>query len=256
VLKIRRSKPVDNFTIIPNAALRDERLTFCARGVLAELLSHSDVWETNADAMSERARNLRGDVVGEGRRGLRSAFAELEAAGYIIRRKEQAARGRFVTVLEVYDVPQHRGTARVTSAGGTSVSVTSASGTSSVSTDLRSTEEEDAGEEHSSALAAARAGQQASAQDRLRSDLQGWYDAADKLSDERLRRHLLAFERKRPQIYRECRRSALGQIGGKAGGKELLAGPDGVRVTDILSFKYALLHYVDRVPDWLIKLPR
>jgi len=64
------------------------------------------------------------------------------------------------------------------------------------------------------------------------------------------------FERKRPQIYRECRQSALGQIGGPAGGKELLAGPDGVRATDMLSFKYALLHYVDRVPDWLVKLPR
>lgn len=86
--------------------------------------------------------------------------------------------------------------------------------------------------------------------------MQGWYDAADKLSDDRLRRHLLAFERKRPQIYRDCRNAALGQIGGKAGGKELMTGPDGVRVIDMLSFKYALQHYVDRMPDWLIKLPR
>lgn len=236
--------------------LRDDRLSYCARGVLAELLSRSSGWETNADALSERARRHRGDIVGEGRRGLRSAFKELEAAGYMLRSKEKDERGRFVTVLEVYDTPQHRGTAGGTSADGTSVRGTSASGTSSVSTDGRSTEHEDAGDEHSSALAAARAGQGARAQDRLRPDMQGWYDAADKLSDDRLRRHLLAFERKRPQIYRDCRNSALGQIGGKAGGKELMAGPDGVRVIDMLSFKYALQHYVDRMPDWLIKLPR
>lgn len=262
-MRIRRSKPVDKFTIIPNATLRDERLSYCARGVLAELLSRSENWETNADSISERARTHR-DVVGEGRRAIRAAFAELEAAGYMVRKRERVPKGQkgggdFVTVLEVYDVPQERShghTADAPSIGATSMGGTSMSGTSSVSTDGRSTEDEDAGDEHSSALAAARAGQGASAQDRLRPDMQGWYDAADKLTDDRLRRHLLAFERKRPQIYRDCRQSAIGQIGGKAGGKELMAGRDGVRAIDMLSFKYALLHYVDRMPDWLIKLPR
>ncbi len=86
--------------------------------------------------------------------------------------------------------------------------------------------------------------------------MQGWYDAADKLTDDRLRRHLLAFERKRPQIYRECRQSAISQIGKRSDGKQEMDGPDGVRVIDMLSFKYALQHYVDRMPDWLVKLPR
>jgi hypothetical protein len=257
-VRIRRSKPVDNFTILPNATLRDDRLSYCARGVLAELLSRSSGWETNADALSERARRHRGDIVGEGRRGLRAAFKELEAAGYIIRRKEQGAKGRFVTVLEVFDVPQSRsdrGTGGATSVNGTSARGTSATGTSSVSTDRRSTDHEDAGDEHASSLAGAREGEDAGAR-KLRPDMQGWYDAADKLSDDRLRRHLLAFERKRPQIYRECRQAAIGQIGGKPGGKALMAGPDGVRIIDLLSFKYALLHYEGRLPDWLIRLPR
>ncbi|MDR3081494.1 MAG: hypothetical protein LBV60_11310, partial [Streptomyces sp.] len=92
-MKIRRSRPEADFTIIPNAVLRDDRLSYCARGVLAELLSRPNGWETNADALSDRARRHRGDVVGEGRRGLRAAFKELEAAGYMVRRKEQGEKG-------------------------------------------------------------------------------------------------------------------------------------------------------------------
>jgi hypothetical protein len=82
------------------------------------------------------------------------------------------------------------------------------------------------------------------------------YAAADKLEEERLRRHLLMFERRRPRIYRECRNAALRQIGEQQGGKRLMAGPDGVREIDMLSFKYALRHYADSLPDWLVKLPR
>ena len=160
MLKIRRSKPTANFTIIPNGLLRDDRLSYCARGVLAELLSRPSGWETNADALSERARRHRGDVVGEGRRGLRSAFAELEAAGYMVRSKEKGERGRFVTVLEVFDVPVDRGTAGGTSVDGTSVdgtsaSVTSASGTSSVRTEAGSSNEEDLLEERTTTSSSA-----------------------------------------------------------------------------------------------------
>jgi hypothetical protein len=254
MLKIRRSRPADNFTILPNATLRDDRLTYCARGVLAELLSRPSGWETNADALSDRARRHRGDVVGEGRRGLRSAFAELEAAGYIIRRREKGERGRFVTVLEVYDIPQDRGTASGTPAGGTSVSATSVSGTSSVSTDGRSTDDEDAGDEHSSALAAARAGEDAREQDRMRLELDRLYAAANKLDDDKLRRLLLQFERKRPQVYRDKRQRALAQLG-----REDPEALHSVRAVDLLSFKYALLHYWSDdkpLPAWLTRFPR
>jgi hypothetical protein len=141
-LIIHRSKPTANFTILPNELLRDDRLSYCARAVLAELLSRPNGWETNADALSERARRHR-DGRGEGRRAMRAAFAELEEAGYMVRHKRKGEKGRFVTVLEVYDTPDDRGTARGTSVDGTSVNGTSASGTSSGSTDARSTEDED-----------------------------------------------------------------------------------------------------------------
>lgn len=105
MLIIHRSKPTTNFLIIPNETLRDDRLSYCARGVLAELLSRPPGWETNADALSERARRHR-DVTGEGRRGIRAAFRELEDAGYMIRRKEHRSGGdksggQYISVLEV-----------------------------------------------------------------------------------------------------------------------------------------------------------
>jgi hypothetical protein len=253
-MKIRRSRPESDFTIIPNSTLRDDRLSYCARGVLSELLSRPNGWETNADALSDRARRKRGDVVGEGRRGLRSAFKELEAAGYMIRRKEQGEKGRFITVLEVYDTPQDRGTARGTSASVTSVDGTSATGTSSRSTDLRSTEEEDAGDKHSSALAAARAGEDAREKDRLQQELDRLYAAANKLDDEQLRRLLLQFERKRPQVYRDKRQRALAQLG-----REDREALHSVRAVDLLSYKYALLHYRKGnkpLPTWLTQFPR
>jgi hypothetical protein len=254
VLKIRRSRPADNFTILPNAMLRDDRLTYCARGVLAELLSRPSGWETNADALSDRARRHRGDVVGEGRRGLRSAFAELERAGYMVRRKEKGERGRFVTVLEVFDVPQDRDTGGGMSAGGTSVSATSVSGTSSVSSDGRSTDDEDGGDQHSSALAAARAGQEAGSQDRRQAELDRLWLAANNLDDDQVRRLLLQFERKRPRVYREQRQAALSQLG-----REAPEDLHSVREVDLLSYKYALMHYQadDKpLPAWLTRFPR
>lgn len=254
MLKIRRSKPTANFTILPNEMLRDDRLTYCARGVLAELLTRPSGWETNADALSDRARRHRGDVVGEGRRGLRSAFTELEAAGYMVRRKEKGERGRFVTVLEVFDTPQLRGTARGTSVGGTSADGTSVTGTSSVSSDGGSTDQEDGGEEHSSALAAARAGQLARGREERQRELDRLYSAADNLTDDQVRRLLLQFERKRPRVYREQRQAALAQLG-----REEPEGLRSVRAVDMLSFKYALQHYGGDgkpLPDWLVRFPK
>lgn len=249
-MKIRRSRPESDFTIVPNSTLRDDRLSYCARGVLAELLSRSSGWETNADALSERARRHRGDVVGEGRRGLRAAFKELEAAGYMVRRKEQGEKGRFITVLEVYDTPQHRGTAGVTSASVTSDEGTSASGTSSRSTDLRSTDDEDAGDEHSSSLASAREGQQTRARNR-RGALERTWSLVDRLSELELRNALLDFERKRPAIYRECRQSAISQF--ESGEVSVLKGESRGLATDRLSYKYAIQHYAERLPPWIVK---
>lgn len=141
-MRIHRSRPERDFTVIPNATLRDQRLSTAARGVLVELLSRPTGWRTTADAMSEDAHRKRPDHA-EGRRAMRAAFAELEACGYLVRTKVRDAGGRWQTEFDLYDTPDftrgtasgmsaatsmnghspssHRGTAYGTSVGGTSI---------------------------------------------------------------------------------------------------------------------------------------
>ncbi len=103
-MEIHRSHPESRFTTIPDATLRDRRLSYQARGVLAEILSRPDDWVTSADAIWRRARSERGSA-GEGRDVLRTAFAELAAAGYLHRERRRAGRGRVATTLHVFDAP-------------------------------------------------------------------------------------------------------------------------------------------------------
>jgi hypothetical protein len=94
-MRIHRSHPEKYFTLISNETLRDERLSYTARGVLAELLSRPD----GGARVQGRSRQ------GEGRRAMRAAFAELEAAGYLHRRRFHGERGQFVTELHLFDRP-------------------------------------------------------------------------------------------------------------------------------------------------------
>jgi hypothetical protein len=107
-VKIHRSRPPSGFTIIPDETLRDDRLSYAARGVLAEILSRPDDWSTNADALWRRGRHERGKAA-EGRNAMRSLFAELEKAGYMARHRKRAARGRMITELHIFDAPVERG---------------------------------------------------------------------------------------------------------------------------------------------------
>lgn len=274
-MRIHRSHPDEHFTIIPNATLRDQRLSYTARGVLIELLSHVDGWHVTADDLSEMARRHRGEKRGEGRRGIRNAFKELVDHGYLVRRRLKDDSGKFVMVLEVFDTPGHgdadasgaerggqahdpwadsvesRGAATGTSATGLSATGMSATGTSSRSTNLRSTNEEGSSEEHSTSLVDTRAAAaDASARDH-EAELQARYDSVRRLSDEDLRDAMLAFERKRPRIFRECRRDALAQLEAKDK-RALKIGGANVGV-DRLSYMYALRHYAPDWPAWLLR---
>jgi hypothetical protein len=106
-MRIHRSRPGSHFTMTPNETLRDQYLSYEARGVLAEILSYPDGWNTNADAIWHRAREERGERA-EGRDAIRAAFAELEAAGYLERVRSHGGRGRIRTEIHVYDVSPGR----------------------------------------------------------------------------------------------------------------------------------------------------
>lgn len=76
----------DSFTQIPNEWLRDSRLTFKARGLLAMLLSHSAGWSLSMGTIAEQNQ--------EGRDAIRTAIQELEESGYL-KRTQVNENGRF-----------------------------------------------------------------------------------------------------------------------------------------------------------------
>lgn len=91
----------DNFTIISNDWLRDERLTFKARGLLAYIESHTIGWKINVAWLVAHSV--------EGKEAIRSAIAELELYGYLHREQENVG-GRFgevqyTTQQPVTDLP-------------------------------------------------------------------------------------------------------------------------------------------------------
>ncbi|MCE7083474.1 hypothetical protein [Streptomyces sp. ST2-7A] len=105
-MRIRRSRLTADFVQLPNGTVRDERLSYMARGILAELLSRPDGWETTADDLWRRAAQARPENKGEGRRAFRAAFAELKDRGYLTAATERLPGGRHGTVLTVHDLPQ------------------------------------------------------------------------------------------------------------------------------------------------------
>lgn len=94
---IRTPRPKAHFTILPNAAIRDARLSWKARGMLAYLLSLPDNWRTSTAHLQR--------VGPDGREAVRRGLIELEDAGYLVRRRVRLERGRFSWVHMVYDTP-------------------------------------------------------------------------------------------------------------------------------------------------------
>lgn len=95
---IYRTRLTENFTTLPNALLRDTRLSFKARGMLAMILSNADTWEAHQTWLVSQGT--------EGREAIRSGMAELEEAGYAVFCERKDELGRFSQVIwTFYDVP-------------------------------------------------------------------------------------------------------------------------------------------------------
>ncbi|WP_156888234.1 helix-turn-helix domain-containing protein [Microbacterium indicum] len=76
-----------NYTQIPNAWLRDARLSHKARGVLAELMTHRAGWKTSIEQIAAAGP--------DGVDAIRAAIRELENAGYLRREQRHDNDGRF-----------------------------------------------------------------------------------------------------------------------------------------------------------------
>jgi len=93
---IFRIKKTKGFTTLPNQMLRDTRITLKARGLLAQLLTHSVKYEISKKKVVNQ--NI------EGKDAINSAFNELIRFGYIVPKKSRN-KGRYQFEYDVYDTP-------------------------------------------------------------------------------------------------------------------------------------------------------
>lgn len=93
---IRRTR---GFTQIDNDLLRDERLSFKARGILAMVLSNKDSWLTTSAWIEGKGQ--------EGREAIKSGLAELEKHGYLVRTIARNSGGKIIGHgMEWHECPQ------------------------------------------------------------------------------------------------------------------------------------------------------
>lgn len=92
---IHRSHHVQQYVVVPNAIARNTALSFRARGLLIMLLSLPPEWHVTTDMLA--------DDNPESRTAVRAAMAELRAAGYVETHRQQGARGRWITRLDMFD---------------------------------------------------------------------------------------------------------------------------------------------------------
>lgn len=85
------------FTQIPNAWVRDRRLSRRARGLLTELWSHRPGWRVTIKSLVGAGK--------EGRDAVLAMVAELRDAGYLVRVQHRAERGKFGEVEYVLADP-------------------------------------------------------------------------------------------------------------------------------------------------------
>ena len=85
MVRIYKEK-TNHVTIVDQALIRDDRLSWKARGIFMYLWSQADSWEFNEIEVSRHAT--------DGRDSLRSGLKELENNGYLDRKRERDDKGR------------------------------------------------------------------------------------------------------------------------------------------------------------------
>lgn len=86
----------DHYTQIPNAWVRDPRISFKARGVLTLIMSHRSGWSISVQSLARENQ--------EGKDSIRSAIRELEEVGYL-KRSQVNENGRFGEAIWVTHDP-------------------------------------------------------------------------------------------------------------------------------------------------------
>ncbi|MFJ6214513.1 hypothetical protein ACIQGZ_14430 [Streptomyces sp. NPDC092296] len=97
-MRVHRSAHARHFTVLPNGLLQDRRLSYTARGLLADLLSRPD-------GRREDGRHM-ADSSPQGRGAVRRALKELTSAGYYRVDILRLPDGTLRSEAHVYDTPQ------------------------------------------------------------------------------------------------------------------------------------------------------
>jgi uncharacterized phage protein (TIGR02220 family) len=84
-----------NYSLMNNEFLRDENLSLKAKGLLGYLMTNQDGWEVYLEEVERHSK--------DGRDSHRTAWRELQEAGYITVVKKQNASGKFVYEKEIRD---------------------------------------------------------------------------------------------------------------------------------------------------------
>lgn len=92
---IRSPRPTSHFSTFSNAIIRDQRLSYRARGILLDILSRPDNWTVTADSLAKSGK--------EGRAAVLAALSELRETGYMVTTKRQKENGQFETSSVVFD---------------------------------------------------------------------------------------------------------------------------------------------------------
>ena len=98
---IHGPKSPASFTVIPNRILRDEHLSYRARGLLAYLLSQPPDWKISSRRLMV--------ATAEGRDAIRTALRELITVGYLDLIRTQDDAGRWGSEYRVTDTPWYFG---------------------------------------------------------------------------------------------------------------------------------------------------
>lgn len=96
---IIRVKKDSNYSVINNTGLKDERLSWKAKGILAYALTLPDNWTFHISELSQHAK--------DGEDSLRSGFKELKTLGYIKRYPVRDEKSKKITnwETEIYETP-------------------------------------------------------------------------------------------------------------------------------------------------------
>jgi len=95
---IKRGPRPQKFDVLDQQVIRDSRLSYRARGVLARLLSNEDGFSMDAKDLAREGK--------EGRKSILSALKELRAIGYVVTNRLQDKKGQWKTETIVFDTPQ------------------------------------------------------------------------------------------------------------------------------------------------------